>query len=138
VQYGFFDDKLGPVTLCVLIMLALTAIMVRPLLPVHLTDCEPCPMQLGTCMCERFVRIVFVWHPHNSRVHMTSCASSDPATMCHADHGHLGLRVSLNGAPDAVAGWLALRRLWRVDSRSGAEGQQLHSSNLQLSASCSV
>lgn len=29
LQYGFFDDKLGPVTLCVLIMLSLTAIMVR-------------------------------------------------------------------------------------------------------------
>ena len=27
-QYGFFDDKVGPVTLCVLIMLALTAILV--------------------------------------------------------------------------------------------------------------
>mmetsp|Transcript_6679 Transcript_6679/g.19222 ORF Transcript_6679/g.19222 Transcript_6679/m.19222 type:complete len:157 (+) Transcript_6679:440-910(+) len=27
-QYGFFDDKLGPVVLCVLIMLALSTIMV--------------------------------------------------------------------------------------------------------------
>ena len=35
LQYGFFDDKLGPVTLCVLIMLSLTAIMVRLLLLVR-------------------------------------------------------------------------------------------------------
>ena len=27
-QYGFFDDKVGPVTLCVLIMVALTAILI--------------------------------------------------------------------------------------------------------------
>ena len=26
-QYGFFDDRLGPVVLCLLIMMALSAIM---------------------------------------------------------------------------------------------------------------
>jgi hypothetical protein len=32
LQYGFFDDKVGPVTLCVLIMLALTAILAMAVL----------------------------------------------------------------------------------------------------------
>ena len=31
-QYGFFDDKVGPVTLCVLIMVALTAILIMAIL----------------------------------------------------------------------------------------------------------